>query len=208
MEKGRLKTWVDERGFGFIQLENSTEDVFFHIADLKVAERRPVEGDVVHFTVVQDANGRKKAESVSIEGVKSVFSGHDISKSKLRHQPPRRKKPTSQGLRNDAYRRANQQNRFASTIVAIGVALVLITAAAKFGKANLPGDMEMTRPEKSETWIAAEQHQESQFHCAGKSHCSQMTSCAEATFYLNNCPGSITDGDGDGRPCEDQWCGH
>jgi len=208
MEKGRLKTWVDERGFGFIQLENSTEEVFFHIADLKVAERRPVEGDVMHFTVAQDINGRRKAESVSIEGVKSVFSGRDISKSKFLHQPRRRKQPPNKSLCNDAYRPVNSQSRFASTIVAIGIVLVVITAVAKFGKANLPGEMDMTRPEQSETWIAAEQHQETQFHCSGKSHCSQMTSCAEATFYLNNCPGSLTDGDGDGRPCEDQWCGH
>ncbi|MGH8816207.1 MAG: excalibur calcium-binding domain-containing protein [Achromobacter pestifer] len=46
------------------------------------------------------------------------------------------------------------------------------------------------------------------FQCAGKRHCSQMRSCAEATFYLRNCPGVLSDGDGDGIPCEDQWCGH
>lgn len=206
MEKGRLKSWVDDRGFGFIQLENSAEDVFFHISALKVDERRPVEGDVVHFTVVQDANGRKKAESVSIEGVKSVFSGHDISKSKL--QQPRRRQPPPKVYNDGVYRGINGPSRFTTGMVTLVVVLVLVSAVAKFGKANLPGDMEMTRPEKSETWLANEHSPESGFHCAGKSHCSQMTSCAEATFYLNNCPGSITDGDGDGRPCEDQWCGH
>jgi cold shock CspA family protein len=206
MEKGRLKSWVDERGFGFIQLENSTEEVFFHISALKVEERRPEEGDVVHFTVVQDANGRKKAESVSIEGVKSVFSGQDISKSKL-HQPRRKQQP-NKIYRDATSRGVNGPSRFATGVVTVVVVLMLVSAVAKFGKANLPGDMEMTRPENSETWLASEHSPESGFHCAGKSHCSQMTSCAEATFYLNNCPGSITDGDSDGRPCEDQWCGH
>jgi len=33
-----------------------------------------------------------------------------------------------------------------------------------------------------------------------------MTSCAEAKFFLKNCPGVKMDGDGDGVPCEDQWC--
>ena len=28
-----------------------------------------------------------------------------------------------------------------------------------------------------------------QFACDGRIHCSQMTSCAEATFFLRNCPG-------------------
>ncbi|MGB5407725.1 MAG: excalibur calcium-binding domain-containing protein [Thiogranum sp.] len=40
----------------------------------------------------------------------------------------------------------------------------------------------------------------------GKTHCSQMSSCKEAKFYLNNCPGTKMDGDGDGVPCESQWC--
>ena len=43
------------------------------------------------------------------------------------------------------------------------------------------------------------------FQCRGKTHCSQMTSCEEAMFYLKNCPGTKIDGDGDGIPCEKQW---
>jgi hypothetical protein len=45
------------------------------------------------------------------------------------------------------------------------------------------------------------------FRCDGRTHCSQMTSCEEATFFLRNCPGSSMDGDNDGIPCERQWCG-
>jgi len=45
-----------------------------------------------------------------------------------------------------------------------------------------------------------------QFRCDGRTHCSQMTSCEEATFFLKNCSGIKMDGDGDGVPCEKQWC--
>jgi hypothetical protein len=48
----------------------------------------------------------------------------------------------------------------------------------------------------------------SAFRCDGRTRCSQMTSCAEARFFLNNCPNTEMDGDGDRIPCEDQWCGH
>lgn len=48
----------------------------------------------------------------------------------------------------------------------------------------------------------------SSFKCTGKVYCSQMTSCAEAKFYLRNCPGTKMDGDNDGIPCENQWCGN
>lgn len=44
------------------------------------------------------------------------------------------------------------------------------------------------------------------FRCDGRTHCSQMTSCAEATYFLKNCPGTKMDGDGNGVPCERQWC--
>lgn len=45
------------------------------------------------------------------------------------------------------------------------------------------------------------------FRCDGRTYCSQMRSCAEATFFLNNCPGVKMDGDANGVPCERQWCG-
>jgi hypothetical protein len=45
-----------------------------------------------------------------------------------------------------------------------------------------------------------------QFRCDGRTYCSQMTSCEEAKFFLENCPGVKMDGDNDGVPCESQWC--
>lgn len=45
-----------------------------------------------------------------------------------------------------------------------------------------------------------------QYKCDGRIYCSQMTSCAEATYFLRNCPGVKMDGNNDGIPCEKQWC--
>jgi hypothetical protein len=45
------------------------------------------------------------------------------------------------------------------------------------------------------------------FSCDGRRYCSQMKSCAEANYFLANCPGTKMDGDGNGIPCEKQWCG-
>ncbi|UOP05757.2 excalibur calcium-binding domain-containing protein [Conchiformibius kuhniae] len=44
------------------------------------------------------------------------------------------------------------------------------------------------------------------FRCDGRTHCSHMTSCEEAKFFLQNCPNVKMDGNGDGIPCERQWC--
>ncbi|MCZ2496128.1 hypothetical protein GN316_05105 [Xylophilus sp. Kf1] len=44
------------------------------------------------------------------------------------------------------------------------------------------------------------------FKCDGRTYCSQMTSCQEATYFLKNCPTAKMDGDNDGVPCEQQLC--
>jgi hypothetical protein len=54
--------------------------------------------------------------------------------------------------------------------------------------------------------VAPRSAPEGRFKCDGRIYCSQMTSCAEATFFLQNCPGTKMDGNNDGIPCEKQWC--
>ena len=46
------------------------------------------------------------------------------------------------------------------------------------------------------------------FKCDGRQYCSQMRSCEEAKFFINNCPNTKMDGNNDGVSCEKQWCGY
>lgn len=80
--------------------------------------------------------------------------------------------------------------------------LVVAAAVAGYVRYIKPGT---TRPAAfaSETWPAAGG---GSFRCDGRTYCSQMTSCAEATYFLKNCPGVKMDGNHDGIPCEQQWC--
>lgn len=50
--------------------------------------------------------------------------------------------------------------------------------------------------------INAHQRRLPSFSCGEKNYCSQMISCDEAIFYLQNCGLSKLDGNGDGVPCE------
>jgi len=45
-----------------------------------------------------------------------------------------------------------------------------------------------------------------EFSCRGKDTCAEMTSCAEARFYLEQCGVGTMDGDKDGVPCEVEHC--
>jgi len=66
-------------------------------------------------------------------------------------------------------------------------------------------------PATSSTWAATRSDRRDfpptpQYQCDGRTYCSQMHSCAEATWFLQHCPGTKMDGNHDGVPCEMQWC--
>lgn len=44
------------------------------------------------------------------------------------------------------------------------------------------------------------------WNCDGRIVCAQMTSCAEANFFLNQCGAVGLDADADGIPCEENPC--
>ncbi len=67
--KGVLKTWKDDRGFGFIQPDEDDKDIFVHISALKNMARRPMRGDVLYYQISRDAGGKFKAINARIEGV-------------------------------------------------------------------------------------------------------------------------------------------
>lgn len=73
---------------------------------------------------------------------------------------------------------------------------VLIAPQPKSASVEGPGDLRSSD-------VAAKRNA---FRCDGRTHCSQMTSCEEAEYFLANCPGIEMDGDRDGVPCERQWC--
>lgn len=63
-----------------------------------------------------------------------------------------------------------------------------------------------TSPDKSAPAATAAPNASGGFSCDGRTYCSQMKSCAEAKYFLANCPGVKMDGDKNGIPCEKQWC--
>jgi cold shock CspA family protein len=69
IEKGKLVRWFDDKGFGFIKPENSQRDIFIHISALKNMSRHPLVGEVIHYQVSIDINGKSRAVNAKIERV-------------------------------------------------------------------------------------------------------------------------------------------
>ena len=72
MVKGVLKTWKEDRGFGFIKPDDGGKDIFIHISSLKGVSRRPTTGDVIYYQITKDNRGKYKAINAQIEGVSIV----------------------------------------------------------------------------------------------------------------------------------------
>jgi hypothetical protein len=90
-------------------------------------------------------------------------------------------------------------------ITAVVVVVTIFVVAYQSRKPQAPTTQRqsapalLAKPEKT----TASTHS---FTCDGRTTCSQMTSCEEATYFLQNCPNTMMDGDHNGIPCEQQWC--
>ena len=61
---GTLKTWNDERGFGFVVPSEGGQEVFVHIKAFPPGTGRPMVGQVLTFEVGTGSDGKKKARAV------------------------------------------------------------------------------------------------------------------------------------------------
>lgn len=61
---GTLKTWNDDRGFGFIESDQGGHEVFVHIKAFGVRNGRPVAGQRLSFEVEPGPQGKKRAKNV------------------------------------------------------------------------------------------------------------------------------------------------
>jgi cold shock CspA family protein len=63
--QGKISSWNEDRGFGFIIRNGGDDKLFVHISEFIEKRRRPTEGDIVTYEVGKDANGRNQARSVA-----------------------------------------------------------------------------------------------------------------------------------------------
>jgi uncharacterized membrane protein YsdA (DUF1294 family)/cold shock CspA family protein len=61
---GTLKTWNDDRGFGFIEAEQGGQELFVHIKAFPSGTGRPSVGQQLTFEVEIGPNGKKRALAV------------------------------------------------------------------------------------------------------------------------------------------------
>lgn len=69
--QGKITSWKDEQGFGFIAPNGGGPHVFFHIKSLSgsaISATRPAESDVVTYELSVNEKGQPRAENVAFVG--------------------------------------------------------------------------------------------------------------------------------------------
>ncbi|MEO5565056.1 MAG: cold shock domain-containing protein [Luteimonas sp.] len=179
---GTLTQWNEDRGFGFIAPAQGHAELFVHISAFPRDGKRPQVGELVSFETEAGAEGKSRAVRVMRPG------------GQARSRAPR----------PPAYpRQRRHHSRWRDSLVAVLVVAAIgsYTYVREHRGAALPLTTAQVDPAAE---LPAEPDQS--FHCDGRTMCSQMTSCAEATYFLQHCPSTKMDGNNDGEPCEQQWC--
>lgn len=177
--EGFLSKWNDDRGFGFITPTQGGQEIFVHISAFPKDGVRPSLGEKLTFEIETDNNGKKRAKNLLCPQRPTV----------VRTTPSRR---------TSSYARKERPGFFGRVIPLLIVVGLGVYGYGEYSRRNAPLSANSTKP--------AIQEASSNYQCDGRTHCSQMTSCAEATFFLHNCPNVQMDGNNDGVPCEQQWC--
>ena len=79
--EGTLKTWNDDRGFGFIEPAQGGQEIFVHVRAFGPRVRRPQVRQLLSFEIEPGPQGRKRAKNVEL--VRGV-----AAPSKARHESP------------------------------------------------------------------------------------------------------------------------
>ena len=194
--EGRLAKWNAERGFGFIASADSGEDVFVHISAFPRNGREPAVDEWLSFEVEPDGKGRKRAVRVRRRGGETAARAPSSRRAPVRlSRTPKAASPMGKLVVVALLAAMGWAgySRLTARLNVHGAAGTAPPIHAPVSSGGLPGASKLPVPPD--------------FRCDGRQYCSQMTSCREATLFLQNCPGTKMDGNHDGVPCEQQWCG-
>lgn len=78
-KKGKIASWNDDKGYGFIEPLDGGPQIFVHIKAFRRGTRRPEVGEAITCVATRDSRGRLRAESAALADQKfrSMRAGTD-----------------------------------------------------------------------------------------------------------------------------------
>lgn len=226
---GVLRNWHDDRGFGFIAPTQGGPEIFVHIGAFPRDGSRPTVGERLGYELAPGRDGKPQAVNVTRL---AVGAARPLAVPVGADDRPDRSSAWERRERADGSgpaARREREDRSRSPLLGTIAVVVLLGVLGAWGYRTYSTSMHrkalaaqpvervaepaMASPDPAPPPAApVAQPATASFTCDGRTHCSQMTSCAEATWFVNHCPGTKMDGNrggdggGNGVPCERQWC--
>lgn len=187
--EGTLTKWNDDRGFGFIKPKHGDQDIFVHISAFPKDGKRPSIGEKLSFEFQVGQDGKKEAKNLQcLDRPPAEF---------VSHRPPIHTKDSTSS----------------KSLLSRLFGLAILAVIGTFAYDQFSRRVSLTSEDSAVSYETAEVVQFASasanariYQCDGRQHCSQMTSCEEAKYFLKNCPDPKMDGDNDGIPCEQNLC--
>lgn len=181
---GSLTKWNDDRGFGFITPFQNTGEIFVHISAFPRDGVRPQLNEMLSYETELGDNGKLRAIRVMRPAINR--SSH---------------------TKRSRQSKSNKSSPISKIIVVLVIAAVGVIVYSQFNKYQAQQwGIQASKTLKGISFSSSASRSPSPFHCDGRQHCSQMTSCAEAKYFIQHCPDTKMDGDNDGVPCEQDIC--
>ena len=87
MQSGTIKHWNSDKGYGFIDVDNQSEDVFFHIKSVRLSQ--PIsEGQRVYFNSERNDKNQLRATEVTSNQLSILETPPLNSTAKPAHRRP------------------------------------------------------------------------------------------------------------------------
>jgi cold shock CspA family protein len=217
---GTVLTWDAGRGFGFIAPAQGEERLFVHVSAFPRGGVAPQVGELVSFEVEVAPDGRKRA--VRVMRTEAMRSARPPRTAPAADRPPRAPYRPPRVRRTVLDTLRERLTMMAITVVVLLAGSGLWKLAASPAPQPVPSAQVAPRPAPAPLAAprpapppvapvvpapAAPPLLVPEYACDGRTRCQQMHSCEESRYFLRNCPTVQMDGDGDGEPCERQWCG-
>lgn len=153
--EGKIKTYNEERGFGFIQIEGEPKDLFFHIKDFPNKNIPLKVGENLKFRKVEE-NGKFKADNIVRLDIKVAVE---------RHTPQSRAIHT---IKQNHKRQQKSENNSSNFVTFMGIVIIFGLSYAVFNKYQA---WQNSQPEALSVQKAVEVPvAEQNFTCDGREH--------------------------------------
>ena len=134
MQSGTIKHWNSDKGYGFIDVDNQSEDVFFHIKSVRLSQ--PIsEGQRVYFNSERNDKNQLRATEVTSNELSILETSALNSAANLAHHSPdnaNEKKDQNTEQKTNQYKNNRDSRQKKSSFSTLFSLIAIIAVAVYF----------------------------------------------------------------------------